>query len=207
MDPADLGNPGRIRVPAGQGRAFRLPAGTSFRVIDLEGQQVADLFCFCAENPSEYLSAAHTRVALGRLFPRPGQAFQTNRRRPILTLVRDDSPGIHDMLCAACSPERYRLLGAAGWHASCEENLRRAMAALGVSDPEIPQPVNLFENNPIGSDGLIGVEPAATRPGDSVTLRTELDSVICVTACPQDMTPLCGGRPTSIDIEVRTAGS
>jgi uncharacterized protein YcgI (DUF1989 family) len=203
MEPESVRLLRRIQIPAGQGRAFRLPAGTSFRVIDLEGQQVADLFCFCADNPSEYLSAGHTRVALGRLFPRPGEAFETNRRRPILTLLRDDSPGTHDMLCAACSPERYRLLGAQGWHASCEENLRAAMAALQVSDPEIPQPVNLFENNPIGLDGSIGIEPAITKPGDSVTLRTELDSIICVTACPQDMTPLCGERPTPIEIEVQ----
>ena len=52
----------RVHVPAGQGQAFRLSAGTTFRVIDREGQQVADLFCFCAGNPSEYLSASHTRV-------------------------------------------------------------------------------------------------------------------------------------------------
>jgi uncharacterized protein YcgI (DUF1989 family) len=207
MDTEHVTGPGRIHVPAGQGRAFRIPANTSFRVIDIEGQQVADLFCYRADDPAEYLSAAHTRVALGWLFPRPGEAFETNRRRPILTLVGDDSPGPHDMLCAACSPERYQLLGAEGWHPSCEENLRRAMTALRVSDPQIPQPVNLFENNPIGPDGSIGIAPALTKPGDSVTLRTELDSIICVTACPQDMTPLCGWRPTSIDIEVCGAAS
>jgi uncharacterized protein len=194
--------PRRIHVPAREGRAFRLAAGTAFRVIDVEGRQVADLFCYRADDPAEYLSAPHTRVALGRLFPRVGETFETNRRRPILTLVADDSPGTHDMLCAACAPERYALLGAEGWHASCEENLRAAMAALGVPHVEVPQPVNLFENNPIGTDGSLGTEPAPTRPGDSVTLRVERDAIVCVTACPQDMTPLCGGNPTAIDVEV-----
>jgi uncharacterized protein len=75
-----------------------------------------------------------------------------------------------------------------------------------VTDPPIPQPVNLFENNPIGPDGSIGIASAPTRPGDSVTLRTELDSIIRVTACPQDMTPLCGWLPTSIEVEVPGAG-
>lgn len=193
----------RVVVPAREGRAFAVEAGQTITVIDVEGQQVADLFCFCADGPGEYLSAEHTRVALGRLFPLIGQQFETNRRRAILTLVADNSPGVHDMLCAACTPERYRLLGADGWHASCEENLRNAMAALGYSEVEIPQPVNLFECNPISSDGLLGIEPAPSKAGDSITLRAELDCIICVTACPQDLTPLCGGEPTAIAIELR----
>lgn len=192
----------RIHVPAREGRAFRVPAGTAFRVVDVEGQQVADLFCFDADDPTEHLSASHTRVALGRLFPRVGEAFETNRRRPILTLVADDSPGTHDMLCAACSVERYRLLGADGPHASCEDNLREAMAAFGVRGFTVPQPVNLFENNPVGPDGTLGTEPAPTKPGDSVTLRVERDAIVAVTACPQDMTPLCGWTPTSVDVEI-----
>jgi uncharacterized protein YcgI (DUF1989 family) len=191
-----------IHIPAREGRAFRVGAGESFRVIDPEGRQVADLFCFVEGDLSEYLSAEHTRVALGRLFPRVGEAFVTNLRRPILTFAADDSPGVHDMLCAACSPSRYALLGVAGWHASCEENLQRAMAELGHEDIEIPQPVNIFENNPILPDGTLGTEPAPTSPGDAVTLRAELGVIVVVTACPQDVTPLCGGTPTAIDIEL-----
>jgi uncharacterized protein YcgI (DUF1989 family) len=192
----------QIHIPAREGRAFRVPAGGSFRVIDPEGEQVADLFCFVAGDVAEYLSAEHTRVALGRLFPRVGEAWVTNRRRPILSFVADDSPGVHDMLCAACSPSRYVQLGVAEWHASCEENLQQAMAGLGYDAIEIPQPVNIFEANPVGADGSLGIDPAPTSPGDAVTLRAELDAIVVVTACPQDITPLCGGSPTSIDVEL-----
>ena len=192
----------RITVPAREARTFAVAAGQTITVVDVEGQQVADLFCFCAGDPGEYLSAEHTRVARGRLFPLVGQQFETNRRRPILTLVADNSPGVHDMLCAACTPERYQLLGAEGWHASCEENLRSAMAALGFPEIDVPQPVNLFESNPIGPDGSLGIEPAPSKAGDSVTLRAELDCIVCVTACPQDLTPLCGGTPTAIAVEL-----
>ncbi|MSO95754.1 MAG: urea carboxylase-associated family protein [Thermoleophilia bacterium] len=192
----------RVVVPAREARAFMVTAGQTVTVVDVEGQQVADLFCFCADDPREYLSAEHTRVALGRLFPQVGQQFETNRRRAILTLVADDSPGVHDMLCAACTPERYRLLGADGWHASCEENLHTAMADIGISEIEVPQPVNLFESNPIGADGSLGIEPAPSQAGDSVTLRAEIDCIVCVTACPQDLTPLCGWAPTAVAVEI-----
>ena len=191
-----------IHIPAREGHAFQIPAGTSFRIIDPEGAQVADLFAFCAADTTEYLSAEHTRVAISRLFPRLGESWYTNLRRPILEFVADDSPGVHDMLCAACSPSRYATLGVEGWHASCEENLQLAMASLGHDDIEIPQPVNIFENNPVLADGSLGTEPAPTSPGNSVTIRAVVDAIVVVTACPQDVTDLCGGAPSAIDIEV-----
>lgn len=70
----------RLVVPAQQGRGVRLKIGEQIRVVDLEGQQVGDLFAYCAEDISEYLSAEHTRVNVGRLFPLIGEAFSTNRR-------------------------------------------------------------------------------------------------------------------------------
>jgi uncharacterized protein YcgI (DUF1989 family) len=155
-----------ITVPAREGRAVELARGDRIRVIDPRGGQVADVFAFCADDVSEYHSAQHTRVWVGKLFPAVGEQFVTNHRRPILALEADTSPGIHDMLCAACDPARYALLGVDGWHASCEENLQQAMAAAGHEGIVIPQPINLFMNIPVGEGGAIGWEPA-TRPRSS----------------------------------------
>ena len=191
-----------IDVPAREGRGVRVAAGQSFRVIDVDGGQVADTFAFRADDVSEYHSAEHTRASVSRLFPRPGEPFVTNHRRPILTLVDDTSPGIHDMLCAACDPERYTGLGVSGWHASCRENLEHAMAALGVPTVEVPQPINLFMNIPVRAEGELGWEPAPSRAGDAVTLRAEMDCFVVVSACPQDIVPINNGNPTPIAIEL-----
>ena len=191
-----------VEVPAREGRGVRVAAGQRFRVIDVEGGQVADTFAFRADDVSEYHSAEHTRAYVSRLFPRPGEHFVTNHRRPILRLEEDSSPGIHDMLCAACDPERYTGLGVQGWHASCQENLRRAMAELGFDRVEVPQPINLFMNIPVREGGELGWEPAPTRPGDSVTLRAEMDCLVVVSACPQDIVAINNQDPTSIAIEV-----
>jgi uncharacterized protein YcgI (DUF1989 family) len=198
----------RIHIPAREGRGVRIPAGGRFRVIDVEGGQVGDLFAFCAGDVSEYHSAEHTRVYVNHLFPRVGEQFVTNRRRPILYFEADDTPGAHDMLCAACDPSRYEGLGVQGWHASCQENLRRAMADLGQPNVEVPQPINLFMNIPVtmGStfqrDGEIGWEPALTRAGDSVTMRAEMDCFIVVSACPQDIIVINDRNPKPLAIEV-----
>jgi uncharacterized protein YcgI (DUF1989 family) len=129
----------RVVVPAREGRAVRLEAGRGVRVIDLEGTQVADEFAFRAGDPGEYASASHTRAFVDRLFPRVGEPSVTNRRRPILTLERDDSPGVHDMR-AACDPERFQGLGVEGWHASCAEDLLRALAAEACLRSRCPSP-------------------------------------------------------------------
>jgi uncharacterized protein YcgI (DUF1989 family) len=192
----------RVDVPAREGRGVRVAAGQRFRVIDVEGGQVADTFAFRADDVAEYHPAEHTRAYVSRLFPRVGEPFVTNRRRPILVLEEDASPGVHDMLCAACDPERYTGLGVDGWHASCQENLRGAMADLGFDRVEVPQPINLFMNIPVRAGGELGWEPAPTRPGDSVTLRAEMDCFVVVSACPQDIVPINNGNPTGIAIEL-----
>jgi uncharacterized protein YcgI (DUF1989 family) len=192
----------RIDVPAREGRGIQLPAGVRFRTVDVEGRQCGDLFAFHSADVSEYASAEHTRVAVGRLFPRVGEPFVTNRRRPILTLVEDHSPGRHDMLVAACDPTRYELLGVQGWHASCQENLQRVMGGFGHDHVEVPQPINLFTNIPVLEDGTLDWRPALTAGGDWVTFRTELPCLVVLSACPQDILPINDGSPTGLALEV-----
>ncbi len=191
-----------IQVPPREGRAVEVPEGTAFRVIDVEGRQVADLFAFNAADVGEYHSAMHTRAGVSRLFPRVGEQFMTNRRRPIMTLERDDTPTVHDMLIAPCDPERYQGLGVEGWHASCRENMEIAMRELGHEQIARPASINLFMNIPVDGEGDLGWDPAPTAPGDSVTLRAEMDCIVVVSACPQDIVPINDRNPTSIAIEV-----
>ncbi|MCP2170119.1 DUF1989 domain-containing protein [Goodfellowiella coeruleoviolacea] len=188
-------------VPAGAAGAVEVRAGQRVRVVAVEGSQVADLFAFTRGDLAEHLSAAHTRGHVNRLFPRVGEQFVTTARRPILTLVEDTSPGRHDMLVPACDPARYRALGHVGAHRSCAENLREALAPWG--DPGlVPQPVNLFMDISVASDGELvwGVSPAG--PGAAVTLRAELDCVVVVSACPQDLNVINGGAPGPLLVEV-----
>lgn len=197
----------KVVVPAGEGRAVRVSAGQRVRVVDVEGGQVGDLFAFAAEDVREHLSASHTRSAVGRLFPRIREAFVTNRRRPILTLVADASPGRHDMLVAACDPARYAELGAPAGHPSCAGNLDRALAGLGLAIETTPQPVNVFMDVPVTPDGELRWLPAPSGPGDAITFEAVMDCVVVLSACPQDLTGINVGGPTPLAIEVLGRGA
>ncbi len=194
----------RTIVPARAGRAIRLGRGDRVRVVDLAGGQVGDVFAFADDGSAtltEHLSAAHTRAHTSRVFPATGEDLVTNRRRPILRLVADDSPGRHDLLIAACDRERYDALGAPG-HPSCAQNLADALAELDLeSGVPVPQPVNVFMNVPVAADGTLRWLPALTAPGDSITFEAAIDCVVAVSACPQDLTGINGAEPTALALD------
>jgi uncharacterized protein len=196
--------PELFTVPARSGRAVRLDAGQSIRIVNTHGEQVVDAWAFVAGDLSEFMSMEHTRATLLRLRPRVDDGLFSNRRRPVLTLTQDTSPGVHDTLIAACDNERYGLLGCAEYHDNCTDNLHAAMASLGLRAPETPCPLNLFMNIPWTEAGALSFEPPVTRPGDYIVLRAELDVIVAMSACPQDILPINGrsGTPTEVHYQV-----
>ena len=196
MDFATSGQ--KIPVPAGQARTAHLGAGQYLDITDPGGGQVGDLWAF-PDDPArgQYLSAAHTRVHVNRLFPAPGEVFVTDLRVPVLALVQDRSPGHHDMLIPACDAARYAALGAPPGHPSCAANLRAALSQAGRDPGIVPQPVNVFMDVRVGTDSLVW-SPASTAPGDSITLQAVTDCLVVVSACPQDLSVVNGGRPTPL---------
>ncbi len=203
MSTRPTSRPAVVPIPARTARAVRVRAGDAFRVVDVEGGQVGDLFAFVEPGHDEHVSAGHTRARTDRLFPAVGERFYSTRRRPLLELVADDSPGAHDMLIPACDPVRYAQLGAAPGHASCVENLAQALRAAGAPVPAVaPQPVNLFMRIPVAVDGVLTWLPSDTAPGASVTLQALDDLLVVVSACPQDVANINGGVPTALALEL-----
>ncbi len=194
----------RYVVAARQGRAVRLKKGQSVRVINIHGTQVCDTWAFSAANRAEYLSWPHARAYIDRAIPVVGDPLVTNRRRPILTMVEDTSPGVHDTLIAACDLFRYINLGVPDYHDSCSDNLRMAMMAIGTPVADVPQPFNLWMNTPVGADGRITWNAPVSKAGDIVVLRAEMDCIVAFSACPQDKVPINGTnmRPVEVAFEV-----
>jgi uncharacterized protein len=195
-----------ITIPARRGIAARIARGQTIEVINTHGSQVVDTWAFAGDDIAELMSMEHSRAAFRRVTPRIGDPFVTNRRRPILTIVADTTPGVHDTLIAACDRYRYELLGAKDYHDNCTDNLAAALGALGLTPPETPCPLNLFQNTPVVADGDIDYRAPVSRPNQSVTLRAERDLVIVFSACPQDMLPTNGVDCTPTDAHFRVAG-
>jgi uncharacterized protein YcgI (DUF1989 family) len=191
-------------IPARGSLAVRVSQGQTVAVINTHGQQVVDSWAFVADDLSECMSMEHSRASFRKTIPVVGDAFVTNRRRPILTIVSDTSPGVHDTLIAACDPYRYEQLGHAGYHENCTENLHAALKRLDESVPKTPCPLNLFMNIAIFEEGKLDWRPPVSRPGDAISLRAELDCIVVFSACPMDLLPINGadGQPTAAHVKV-----
>jgi uncharacterized protein YcgI (DUF1989 family) len=183
-------------IPARHGKAVRLDAGQHIKVVNTHGQQVLDTWAFRVGDPQEYLSMEHTRSCNSTIYVQEGASLVSTRRRAMLTLVEDHSPGCHDTLLCACNAEIYRELGCEAYHRNCEDNLHEALAELGLRVACTPAPLNLFMNTPALADGRIDRRPPTAAPGDFVVLRAEMDLAVVFSACPQDVTVINGeGRP------------
>lgn len=199
---------GRHHLPARQSLALSVARGTLLRVVNTEGRQVVDTWAFNFADMAEFMSMEHARVHMGRVNPIVGSVLLSNRRRPMLTMTEDTSGGVHDTLLAACDIHRYRMLGAAGYHDNCTDNLHKALKAIGLAAGETPSPLNLFQNSSIKSDGSLIIEPPVAPAGSHVGLRAEIDLIVVFSACPQDMAPTNGAdmRPKPVDIIVGENG-
>lgn len=129
---------------------------------------------------------------LCRLTPRAGDSLYTNKRRVILSMIEDTSPGVHDTLIASCDRFRYEQLGAKGFHDNCTDNLGHALKALGLQRVVHPSPFNLFMNIPVRNGTDLSFEAPVGKAGDSVCFRAEMHCVVAFSACPQDMLPING---------------
>ncbi len=192
-------------IPARYGRAVAVVAGQVLDIINTHGTQAIDAWAFAREEPGEFMSMAHTRSVNSRVFPRIGQAFVSIRRRPMLRLLADTSPGVHDTLLCACNRAIYAELGCTDYHRNCEDNLHEALAAAGVPAAFTPAPLNLFMNVRVAPDGALIRGVPASRPGDKIVFRAEMDLLVVLSACPQDITPINGDERTPRDVQMRIA--
>lgn len=195
-----------IDIPGYQGRAVQIDKGSIFRVVDTEGCQIADMFVISADKTTEVFSPAMTRQVIFRLTPKPGDILYSNQRQPILTFLKDTSPGRHDMSIACCDPDFYVDLGADSMHSNCRDNFYEAIKVCDLDVASQPDPFNLFQNTIPNDDGDYIGGQTLTKAGDYVEFRAEMNIIVVVTACSVDL-PIngvepIGGKSTPLRIEI-----
>ncbi len=188
-----------IQIPARNGKAAFVSQGQSVKLINTHGSQLVDTWAFARHDLKEFMSMEHTRATLVKIMPATGDHLHTNRRRPILTIKEDTTPGIHDTLMAACDNYRYGLLGCTEYHDNCTDNLAAGLYELGLTAPATPSPFNIFMNIPWTEDGELSFDPPESKPGDYVLLEAQMDLVIAFSACPQDILPINGRQRTPVE--------
>lgn len=193
-------------IPPRSGVAFPLAQGEVLRVIDAEGVQVSDLLAYNAGDVREAISNGRTFDYEETIALTTGNRLWSNRSNPMLTIV-EDTVGRHDFLLTPCSEATFRhFYPDRPVHRGCFGNLAEALAPHGVEPDVIPCAFNLFMNVPVAPDGALRVDPPASRAGDFIRLRAEMDLIVGLTACSAYASNGGSFKPIHYRIEGTRAG-
>ncbi len=178
--------------------------GQTIRILDVKGNQAADVLFYNANDPTERYSAVDTIREQGNLYLTAGSLLITNDGNPLLKIVADTC-GRHDTLGGACATEsntvRYAL-EKKSMHA-CRDSWLLAMAEneeFGLNKADITHNINFFMNVPVTSEGGLTFADGISAPGKYVELTALMDTLVLISNCPQLNNPCNGYNPTPIDI-------
>lgn len=174
----------RHEIAPRSGVAFELARGQRLRVIDPEGEQVADLLAYRRDDVGEVLSSGRSFDYASCIYLTTGHSLYSNRSNVMLRIV-EDMVGRHDFLLTPCSAEMFRIIyGDANPHRGCFGNLAAALAPYGVTPDAIPTAFNIFMNVPVDAiTGQLRVDPPLSRAGDHILFEATMDLVVGLTAC------------------------
>lgn len=189
--------------PPGAHGSGRMKKGQILKIIDLEGEQVADFVAIKLDEPTEYLDCVYTNLAVGRWTWRKGDTIYTSQLNPMWTIV-EDTVELHYTgggFCSRALRTKYKVDDQPG----CRETLQDAFVANGV-DPNLLQSVscfNIFMNVLYQPDGTWKIDRPKSKPGDHIDLRAEMDLLWAVSICsePPVLNPVNGDRPTPMRFE------
>lgn len=192
----------RHHVKAGDYFLGEIKQGQTFRIVDLEGNQAADVLFYNAKDPSERYSAMDTIRTQGNLYLSAGTKLISNANNELLEIVADTC-GRHDTLGGACAQEsntvRYAL--DKRYMHSCRDNFLRASLHDGrLNKADIGANINFFMNVPVTPEGGLTFEDGISAPGKYVELIAHMDVIVLISNCPQLNNPCNGYNPTPAEV-------
>ena len=189
-------------IPPRSGTSFLLKKGQRLRVVDLEGEQVADFLCYNLHDKAEYLSSGRTIDYAETIFLTTGHPLYSNRSA-VMAEVVEDTVGRHDFLLTPCSADTFRIIyGHQQPHRGCFGNLCAALAEHGIAPDAIPTTFNLFMHVAVdGSTGKVDVLPPKSRAGDYIVIEARMDLLVGLTACSAEMSNNYAFKPIGYRVE------
>jgi uncharacterized protein YcgI (DUF1989 family) len=189
-----------LTVPPRDARAFDVPAGHLFRIINTEGPQVGDLNLWNANDLSERFYSGKTR-ALHATHVSTGDRLWSNfpQFRPLATITHDTldwygfdefGAGVHDVIGTRCDPYTHYMLTGQDYNYCCHSTLTRALATakgltLAEAEAHVHDVVNVFMCTGYAREtGQYFMKASPARPGDFIELFAEIDLLAALSTCP-----------------------
>ncbi|HGY9595568.1 TPA: urea amidolyase associated protein UAAP2 [Vibrio campbellii] len=193
-------------VPAGDYYMKVVKKGHTVRILDIEGNQAADVLFYNANDPSERYSAIDTIREQGNVYLTAGTKILSDLGNVMLEIVADTC-GRHDTLGGACATEsntvRYSI-DKKCMHA-CRDSWLLAVSEnehFGMSKRDLTHNINFFMNVPVTAEGGLTFADGISGAGKYVELKAHMDTIILISNCPQLNNPCNAYNPTPVEVLV-----
>jgi uncharacterized protein YcgI (DUF1989 family) len=170
-------------IPPRSGVAFELSKGDMLKVIDPEGEQVADIYAFNKEDLKETLSSGRSIDYNESINFGTGSLLYSNKSNVMFKII-EDTVGVHDFLLTPCSVDTFK-------HfypdeppvPGCHGNLFNSFKKYGITEDQIGTTFNTFMNVELDKNGGVKVLPPVSKAGDHMIIVAEMDLIVGLTAC------------------------
>lgn len=186
-----------IHIPARGFAAFTMKSSNVLRIVDVEGQQVADLVAFNLHDFEERVNGETTMLLNGTYNPRQNDIVYSDDCNAMLTII-DDSVGRNYPGALMCSQEMNLMRYGVPGTLNCRDNLTAALQPFGIGKKQIPGAFTPFMNVIHHPDGRAEIAEPPSKAGDYIDMRAEMDLLVAISACPQQRNAVNGWNPSSL---------
>jgi len=208
LPPSSLTLKSTHTIPPRSGHAWKVPAGSLFRLSTPQGPQVGDLNIWNAHDPRERFWAARTRQLQGSHVKEGDRLWSCLPfMRALCGVVQDgclisSGPGertekvtargevtpwsgrCHDLLGTRCDPYVSHMLTGASYDHHCHSNLVRAVLPHGLTEFDVHDVLNVFQVTGLDAEGRYFMESSPATSESFITFFAEQDLLCALSTCP-----------------------
>jgi urea carboxylase-associated protein 2 len=187
----------------------RLRRGQLLRLTDPTGGAAVAALLFNADDPLERYNMPDTLKAQYTAFLTAGRVLYSDMGR-ILASIVDDTAGWHDTISgfgtAATTRARF---GEGGYqqrrnefHRNSRDNFLVELGKHGLGKRDLGVAVNFFVKVGVADDGGLSWAAERPRPGRSVGLRFEMNTLVVLSNTPHPLDPATAYAPPDVTLTI-----
>ncbi len=171
--------------------------GKILKLTDLQGGANVGMMLYNANERTERYSMPDTLKGQQVFYLRQGICLHTDMGRLIGSMI-DDKIGWHDTVCGTSDAEEVKnKFGERtyqnahnDWYRSGKECFLIELSKWGMGEKDWMPNLNLFSKVVTDEEGGLSYVPENSNPGDSVSIRMEMDTLVILNTCQH---PLAAG--------------
>jgi len=177
-------------LPGGKHWSMTLARNSRLKLTDVEGGANVGMLFFNPINLLERYNVPDTLKCQHTFKLTAGHCLYSDMGRIFCSIVAD-SFGWHETVCgnstkasvAAKWGEASYQTHRNDWYQNGRDSFLVESAKYGLGRRDLPANVNWFSKVAVADDGVVSLDAAAARPGASVELRFEMDTLVLFHTC------------------------